>query len=576
MFLLIGSFYALNARAGAYPEIQGIEVKAGAGTTEIKITSDSPFNYTVHKASDPYQVVVEMQNIGPGKFREKMIIDRAGVSEIIPLLDESTPDLLKLRVALTQPADIEPSYQENTLILSFKNLEPEFAGAGAETAETSLEDAVIRKPFEGGDYVGENINIDFQDADLIHVFRLIADISGYNIVVSPDVKGKFSMKLIDVPWDQALDVILRNYGLSKTISGNIVRIAPTSVIAKEEEEIAQAKESQEKAGSLVTRVYAINYASVDEIKKSIETAKILTKRGYISADSRTSSVIIKDVEKMHAEHETLIKALDVPTPQVSIDAKIVEVNTNYAKELGIQWGMFWEPDNNTKIGGFPINDKGTGFPTSPSNLNASDNFSFSNPLVVDLPATVSRGKGGAIGLGYISASKAFGIDLQLSALESTGKGKIISNPKVTTNDNQEAKIMQGKKIPYLTVSSEGTQTQFIDALLELTVTPHITPEGTIVMNLNAKKNEADFAGPQVLGVPTIDIKEVKTQVLIKDSDTLVIGGIFRTNNAKTNEGVPGLSGIPILGKLFQFKRDVTETNELLIFITPRIVKQQRS
>ncbi len=568
-FLFLCSLLAAHVLSeksfAANSEITAIEVRDNSGKTEIKIMSDAAFSYTVYKASDPYQIVVELQNTGLGEFKNKIVFDRAGVSEITPLLNESSPELSKLRIAFTAPVDVEPSYKDKMLILAFENPEGETVPAGAGTGEALPEEPLEKKkPFESNGYVGEKINIDFQDAELVHIFRLIADISGYNIVMSPDVKGKFSMKLIDVPWDQALEVILRNYGLSKAVEGNIIRIAPTSVIAKEEEEIALAKESQEKSGDLVTKVYAINYANVDEIKKSIDTAKILTKRGFISVDARTSSVIIKDVEKMHVEYETLIKALDVPTPQVSIDAKIVEVNTNYAKELGIQWGMFWKETGSTRtqISGFPINTKGTGFKSS-------------NPLIVDLPATVSRGKGAGIGIGYVSPRQLFSIDLQLSALESTGKGKVISNPRVTTNDNQEAKIMQGKKIPYQTVSSEGTQTQFMDALLELTVIPHITPEGTIVMNLQAKKNEADFAGPQVGGVPTIDIKEVKTQILIKDNDTLVIGGIFKTNNAKNVEGVPGLSEIPYLGKLFQFKKDISETTELLIFITPRIVTPEK-
>jgi type IV pilus assembly protein PilQ len=566
MFFLFCSFLTFDARSEGPPathsEITSIEVRENNEKTEIKITSDAPFEYTLQKVSDPYQIVVELQNAGLGEFRDKIVFDRAGVSEIIPISDESTPDISKLKIAFTAPVDVAPSYNDKTLILAFVNPDRETGNAGTETGEALPESPIEnKKPFESNEYVGEKINIDFQDADLVHVFRLISDISGYNVVVSPDVKGKFSMKLIDVPWDQALDVILRNYGLSKTMEGNIIRIAPTSVIAKEEEEIAQAKESQEKSGDLVTRVYSINYAHVDEIKKAIDTAKILTKRGFISIDARTSSVIIKDVEKMHTEYENLIRSLDVPTPQVSIDAKIVEVNTNYAKELGIQWG-FNRDVPPFKIGGFPINNKGNG-------------FNSNNPLIVDLPATVSRGKGAGIGIGYISPSGLFKLDLQLSALESTGKGKVISNPKVTTNDNQEARIMQGKRIPYQTVSQSGTQTQFMDALLELTVTPHITPEGTIVMNVLAKKNEADFAGPQVLGVPTIDIKEVKTQVLVRDNDTLVIGGIFKTNVAKNREGVPVLSDIPVLGKLFQYNKDVNETTELLIFITPRLVKQEK-
>jgi type IV pilus assembly protein PilQ len=559
MVLLLGNFPALNINAGEDPEIKGIEVKDIDGTTEIKITSDAPFHYSVSKTSDPYQAIVELQNTGPGEFREKLTIDRAGVSEIMPLLDESTPDLLKLRIALTVPADIEPAYHDNTLVLTFKNPEHmEPVKAIVEPSEELPGGSEKGKPFEEGEYVGEKINIDFQDADLVHIFRLIADISGYNIVVSPDVKGKFSMKLIDVPWDQALDVILRNYGLSKTIDGNIIRIAPTAVIVKEEEEIAQAKESQEKSGNLITKVYAVNYAGVDEIKRSIETAKILTKRGFISADARTSSIIIKDVEKMHIEYENLIRALDVPTPQVSIDAKIVEVNTSYSRELGIQWGALVKPTPQTQISG--------------TNLTNGNGFFSGNPLLVNLPAAVAAGSGGSIGIGYISASALRALDIQLSAMETAGKGKVISNPRVMTMDNQKAKILQGKKIPYQTVSEKGTETAFVDAAIELTVTPHITPEGTILMNVETKKNEADFSNPSFTGVPSINTNELSTQVLIKDGDTLALAGIFKTTASKDMSGVPALNKIFGLGWLFKTEKDVNDTNELMIFITPRITK----
>jgi type IV pilus assembly protein PilQ len=560
-------------------EIIFIGVEEINGTTEIEIKNSVPFTYTIYRPADPYKIIVNLQDTDLGKFNEKMIFDRAGVLEIMPSMDESEPNIAKLEIALTVPADIEPVYSENSLILAFDNpdieetamdetMHEEMEEVSAEKEEIIEEEILTEAPetgeeaFEPPKYVGEKISIDFQDAELVHVFRLIADISDYNIVVSPDVKGKFSMRLADVPWDQALDVILRNYGLSKSVEGNIIRIAPTSVLAKEEEEIARAKESQEKSGNLETKVYPVNYADVDDIKKAINTAKILTKRGFISVDKRTSSVIIKDVEQKHKEYESLINALDEPTPQVSIDAKIVEVTTEFQKELGIQWGMLWEPpDTRTTLQGVLPLSQGIG-------------FNSGNPLMVNLPAVeVGPGKGGSIGIGYINASGLFALDLQLSAMESTGEGKVISNPKVTTSDNGEARIMQGKKIPYQTVSQEGTQTEFMDAVLELTVTPHITPEGTIVLDLEAKKNEADFAGPQVLGVPTIDIKEIRTQVLIRNNDTLVIGGIFKNNAAKNLDAVPGFAEIPLIGRLFQHRKNVDKTDELLIFITPRIVEK---
>jgi len=578
-FPIFGPQAAGQSAAGS--EITAINVHDADGTTEIEIRSSGPFTYTIYKQTDPYHIVVDLQDTGLGGFQQKLTVDKAGVLEITPTVEADSPNVARLDIALTVPADVEPVYNDKTLILAFDNpdagvmAEPEQGMEEPQEPEPAAAEAEApAEPADSGEsvweqkYVGEKINIDFQGAELTHVFRLISDISGYNIVVSPDVKGKFSMRLNDVPWDQALDVILRNYSLSKTVEGNIIRIAPTGVLAKEEEEIARAKESQEKAGDLVTRVYPINYAAVGEIKKAIDDAKILTKRGFISTDDRTSSIIIKDVERKHVEYESLIDALDVPTPQVNIDAKIVEVRHESTKELGIQWGMLWDPpDSRMRITGDPLLAGGS----SPRIATFDeDNNETPMPWMVNLPAIVGAGKGGHFGLGYINASGLFAIDMQLSALESTGKAKVISNPKITTSDNEEAKIMQGEKIPYQTISDSGTQTQFMEAFLELVVTPHITPEGTVVMKVAAKKNEADFTR-QVLGVPTIAIKEVKTQVLINSNDTLVIGGIFTSDTTKNVEAVPGLSEIPIVGRLFQKKINLEEKNELLIFITPRIV-----
>ncbi len=476
--------------------------------------------------------MVDLQDMSLGMFREKMDIDKAGVLEITPVTDSAKPDMARLEIALTVPADVEPVYTGNSLILAFDN--PDIMEEAEEIIEPeTVEERVVyveeedpmeydqpeEEPVQEKQYTGEKISIDFQDAELVHVFRLISDVSGYNMVVSPDVKGKFSMKLLDIPWDQALDVILRNYSLSKSIEGNIIRIAPTSVLAREEEEIARAKESKEKAGDLVTKIYPIN-------------------------------------DNKHVEYENIINALDMPTPQVSIEARIVEVRTNSLNELGIQWGVLGKPNPQTQI-------SGTGL--------ASDTaFASGKPMMVNLPAA---GSAGTIGFGYIGAGALRALTIQLSAIENAGKGKTISNPRIITMDNQEAVIRQGKKIPYETVSDEGTKTEFVDAALELKVTPHITPEGTILMNLNVNKNDANFDQTSgTSGKPTIDTNEVSTQVLIKDSDTLALGGIFKTNDTESRVSVPVLSKIPFIGRIFRSDSRQDEVTEILIFITPRIVK----
>ncbi len=703
------------------PEITGINVEKAGDVTEIQIESNFPVpSYTIYNPEDPYKVVVELQGIAPGNLKDKMVVDKAGVAEILISKVEGAVKTVRLDITLTVPADIKPVQKGKALVFAFRNPEAEEVaeapakelpvieaqkepepsaekeGKHEETAvakagvieyielvksadkvdvlihgdgnmspkvfeiegnklivdipdvttkidsykayespvtgirigkhsdktrivfdlmesvkyDVSTEDKQIRvsfekpqvkvakaeeapalekavpdvakaeipvpeksqlirdkevtaahepAPFITKEYSGEKISIDFQEADLIHIFRLIADVSGYNIVVSPQVKGKFSMKLINVPWDQALDIILRNYGLSRAVEGKIIRIAPTSDIAQEEENIAKAKEAALKSGDLETRIYKLNYAEVKKIEKVIKDAKIMSLRGYLSIDERTSTVVLRDVPNIHSEFEQLIKILDLPTPQVNVEAKIVEVSTNFTKDLGVQWGVLSRPsDSRMRIGGTSI-PGGTG-------------FNSGNPLMVNLPAAVTSGAGGAIGIGYISAANTFTLDLQLSAMESSGKGKVISNPRITTLDNQEAKIQQGKKIPYETTSTEGTKTEFVDAALELKVTPQITPDGTIVMNVEVKKNEADFANTAASGAPTIDTKEAKTRVLIKNGDTLVIGGIFKTTISKAQAGIPGFSKIPILGWLFKKELDKEETSELLIFITPRIVK----
>jgi type IV pilus assembly protein PilQ len=556
-----------DCRAQETAEITDIAVLTGGGITEIEIKSSAPFTYLINKQSDPYHFVIDLQNTSLGSFTERMVVDRAGVFEIIPLQDEGAPDVARLEVTLTVPADIEPTYKDNVLLIAFdapygaeeatdeeavmeeegKAVQEKDSAAAAEPEEEPAEEL----------YVGEKISIDFQDVELVHVFRLIADISGYNIVVSPDVKGRFSMKLIDVPWDLALDIILRNYSLSKTIEGNIIRVAPTSVLAQEEENIARVKESQEKAGDLVTKVYPINYADVNNMMQTIKDAKILTKRGFISVDERTTSIVIRDVDQKHEEYDRLISVLDNQTPQVSINARIVEVTSNLSRELGILWGALIKPDPQTTIGG--------------TNLSSGVGQFTGEPLAVNLPAAVGAGSGGTLGIGFIGADYLRALDIQLSAAESTGKGKVITNPRILTMDNEKAVIRQGKKIPYETLSDQGTKTEFVDAALELIVVPHITPEGTILMKIQVHNNEADFSNTSN-NVPTIDTNEIETLVLINDGDTVALGGIYKKNDTKGLSAVPGLGSIPVLGWLFKKELTTDDVTEVLVFITPSIVK----
>jgi type IV pilus assembly protein PilQ len=411
-----------------------------------------------------------------------------------------------------------------------------------------------------GKFTGKKISLDFQDADIVPIFRLLADISGYNIVVSPQVKGKLTMKLINVPWDQALDLILKTFSLGKVVQGNIIRIAPYSVFAKERDEASKALRAGIKAEPLVTRIFPISYADVRVVQAAIKSAKLLTDRGSTSVDARTSTMLVKDVATVFPEIEKLLATLDTPTPQVLIEARIVEVNTANIVDLGIQWGGFiLSPDGLTQIGGFSGLNTGT---------VTGSNFA------VDFPGGATAGGGSGFTFGMLNPARSMGLDLQLSAFETLGKLKIISNPRIITLDNKEAKILQGKSIPVRKLTTEGTiSTEFKDITLELTVKPHIAPDDTISMIVNIKKEELDPTVPSIEGVPGTDKKEAKTSVIIANGETVVIGGVYKITKTTTDEGVPGLMKIPLLGWLFKKHRQDTQTNELLIFITPRIVEQ---
>ncbi len=428
-------------------------------------------------------------------------------------------------------------------------------------------------------YTGRRISLDFKDADIQDILRLIAEVSNKNIIAGDDVHGKITMKMTNVPWDQALDIILQTNNLGMVQVGNIIRVAPLETLRKEQEAQLESKQKQEKLEPLVTRIIPVNYAKASDLATQLKS--LLTSRGTVSVDARTNSIIIKDVPNVITESEKLVKALDLQTPEVLIEARIVEADTNFTRQLGVQWGTTYHASpaygnptglsfpNTIGVGGGTIQQNST---SQPLPLSGGVGASGNN-YIVNLPAAVGTGSGGAIGFSFGNLTNSFLLDLQLSAMEQTGEGKIISSPKVTTLDNTQAKIQQGVSIPYQTVSQMGTQTQFIDAVLSLEVTPHITANGSIIMKIKAEKNAPDTSILSASGVPSIDKKEADTQVLVKSGETTVIGGIYQFNKSTTVSGVPWFYKIPLIGWLFKNTTKTNTTSELLIFITPRIVNQ---
>ncbi len=421
-------------------------------------------------------------------------------------------------------------------------------------------------------YRGRRISLDFKDADIHNILRLISEVAKLNIITSDEVSGKITITMRNVPWDQALDIILKTKKLGKVRHGNIIRIAPLEELAEEQEMAAKAAEAKKTMEPLRVRIISVNYADADDIKEQIKD--VLSERGSVSIDSRTNVLIVKDVLENLVKAEGLVRTLDTETPQVLIEARIVEANTTYLRDVGIQWG------GHLNFGAASGNPTGLPFPSDiavagggDDNQTITQGTADPGSFAINLPAAVGSGAGGALGFIFGSAGGAAQLNLRLSALENKGAVKIISAPKITTLDNSEAKIGQGVSIPISVTSAAGVNTMFVEAKLELVVTPHITQEGSVLLQIKVTKNQPDFSRTGAKGDPTILKKEAETQVLVRDGDTTVIGGIYTRNTSKTFSGVPVLSHIPVLGWFFRKRTVNDERTELLIFITPRIVNR---
>ncbi|MEW6376175.1 MAG: type IV pilus secretin PilQ [Thermodesulfobacteriota bacterium] len=409
-------------------------------------------------------------------------------------------------------------------------------------------------------YTGKRLSLDFKDADIKNILRLIAEVSNLNIIAGDDVTGKITMRLVDVPWDQALDVILQARSLGMSRVGNVVRVAPLDTLKREIQAELEARRAKERLEDLVTELIPINYATGKEIMPQVKS--VLSDRGDVKVDERTNILIVKDIPRNIAGVKNLVKSLDTKTPQVLIEARIVEASLTFQTELGVKWGF--------EIGG--------GKATAGGGISATT-LGTATREVINLPAVARAGVAGTSGtVGIIEFLFSRGtiqqLDLAISAHENKGDVKIISSPKIATLDNKEASIEQGLRIPYRKLTTEGTvTTDFIDANLKLTVTPHVTNDGNIKMSIKAKKDAPDTS-ITVDGVPSIDKKEAITEVLVKDNGVVVIAGVYSIEKSDGTEGVPLFSKIPLLGWLFKREAKEDKRKDLLIFISPKIIKDQ--
>ncbi len=431
------------------------------------------------------------------------------------------------------------------------------------------------------------VSFDFMDADIRNVLRVLTDVSGRNIIISDDVKGKITIKLDNVSWDEAMDMVIKNNDLAKIEDDNIIRVVSAKKFGEERErdrkerlEFLREKEQKLKLEEdFVQETVFVNYVDVSEMDRVIrgdESKKIkglLSPNGTVTLVKWTNSLIVKDTRENLEEIKKRVKEHDVKPSQVQIEARIVQARSTFVRELGIQWGARWKGSiggKQVELGGGTSVGTGTGEGVSTvGQVGVRDGSAF--PYNVNLPAAVGAGSGGVMGIFVGSATDSLNLDVQLSALESDGKLKIVSHPKVITSDNKPAKISQGKQIPYQTVSQNGTQTQFADAFLGLEVTPQVTKDGNVRLKIKATKDSADFEATTLAG-PTIDKREAITEVIIKDGETAVIGGIYESTDNWADDGVPYLRRIPLLRWLFNKEYKKQEKAELLVFITPVVLK----
>jgi len=562
------------------------EVKEG-GKSRVTVETDRMVRYEAKKISDK-KLLLKLFATKIPKFQKRPLITtrfESAVDRIVPVQTEGMGDTAVIAVELREPIpyrvyqdknvciiDLEassvppkpmPEAEKAAWIQAMKQTVKETQAAIVTAAETKTpEEATIT---EGGKvYSGQKISLDFQDADIHNIFRILHEVSGKNFVIGDDVKGRVTLKLVNVPWDQVLDLILNMNKLETVIQGNVVRIATLSTLESEQKALAQkikADEAAKELEPLVTEYIKLNYADAATIKTHVDEVK--SARGKVTIDQGTNMIIIKDEKEALESAKELIATLDeatqeIATRQVMIEARIVEADSSFTRDLGVQWG------GDYSNAGSRSTTQLFGARTSDASLSTTTpNFGVNLP-----PASITSGLG--FNFGWI-AGAAWNLNLRLLAMENQGKGRTISSPKVLTLDNKEATIKQVTKIPFQVIEDNTTSIKSEEAGITLSVTPQITRDERIRMVIHAEKGAPDWSNT-VAGNPAIDTNTADTELFVNNGQTIVIGGILTTEDTLNEARTPFLHKVPVLGWLFKQQQTVRNKDELLIFITPTIIK----
>lgn len=547
-----------------FAQISDIRIQGEGTNTIVTILVPEDVSYTVFKPTSnviALDIHTNKTMIAPGSY----VINRAGIDKITL---ETFQRVALTRIFLYTTSTFE-SYDVRTSegisfyllntggsegIFTLKEGKPEFTAEIEEKTVTST----VPSPIKPGE---SRISLNLENADIVTVINGIAEYVGLNVVYTTDVKGKVTVMVNNIPWRTALELVLKTVGLSYVEENGVLRIAPPDKLKREEIERRKAEQEAQLLKPLVTRIYKLEFTKPDEVSTSLQ--KLLTERGRIEKDEHTNSVIVTDIEDIQQKVEQIIKSLDVKTPQVAIEARIVEINTRKLKELGIKWGGRYTgivqgiPSQQGYIGRNPSES-----PSEPG----PEGTGFAEAGAVTLPAA----PGLRFTVGYLSPqTDLFTI---LATLESEEFARVISSPKITVTDNKQAKIIGGVKIPFITTDVGGNPiTRLVDVGIKLEVTPHVNSQNQVTLDL---KTEVSQAGePTPTGQLTILTNEAETRVLLGNGETAVIGGLVSTKRSRASSGIPILKNIPLIGALFGGRTGSVEEREIVIFITPNIITE---
>jgi type IV pilus assembly protein PilQ len=540
-------------------------MKGVPGTVEFYIEMRDMVPYHIAKEDDKVYLDFDASTMPPPepiKLGKPATVSEQRAPAVPSAAEVQPPPPAEVQPPPPAPAELAAgapaAAQEETALEEVQTAEEQALAAGALPPEQVAPAATIAVPpplAPEAKYLGQKISLDLQEVDIRNVLRLLADVTGKNIVVEPNVKGTVTLKVDNVPWDQVLELILKINDLDSVMEGNVIRIATAAKIKSEldrrREEVEAKKDLMAAArdlGEITTEYLQVNYADVGDISAQIE--KVKSEKGTISVDNRTNLIIYSDFPKRIELAREILAKLDRATKQVMVESRIVSANTNFSRNLGISWNASYTANSlANRLGGAPEFDFAVAAPTAAI---------------------------GTFGLNFTRlANNILNLDMQLDALEQAGEGRVISSPRIFTLDHVQAMIQQGDQIPYPQRTEEGTiSTAFAPATLSLTVTPHITPDGKVRMEVLAKRDQADFSRT-VQDVPAIRTQEAQTELLVNDGDTIVIGGIVIRDTEWNESRVPFLWRIPILGWLFKSRTISDDKSELLIFLSPSIVEDQK-